>query len=471
MALRTGWYAYMTRPFRFTLLALFAAALLGPAAAAAAPNQLTTFEAPSELLDDSAREETLDEIQALGVSHVRALVYWSDFSARENSRRKPTFDIADHTAYPAENWGRLDRLVDSLQRRGMTAQLTLTGPVPKWATKRRKDKVSDPGAQLFGKWARAVATRYGDRIHMWSIWNEPNHPQFLGPQFKQGRPHTPKLYRKLYVAGERAIHRTAGNRSDKVLFGETAPVGTPNVVSPLAFLRGALCLNKDYKAKGSCKKLRIDGYAHHAYAPKEGPTYVSDDEDEVSIGSLGRLSEALDKAARAGRIARNRGIHLTEFGVQSKPDRFAVSLARQAEYLAMSEKIAYANPRVKSFSQYLMRDDGPQGKGVSRFSGFESGLRTYKGKKKPAYNGFMLPLVATQYGSSDVLWGRVRPATGPTQVLIERKVGKGKWKRLTALQTAGVYGFRTEHRSKQRYRAKWTRPDGATVTGPPIRAY
>jgi hypothetical protein len=198
---------------------------------------------------------------------------------------------------------------------------------------------------------------------------------------------------------------------------------------------------------------------------------VSDDEDEVSIGSLGRLSEALDKAARAGRIDRNRGIYLTEFGVQSKPDRFAVSLARQAEYLAMSEKIAYANPRVKAFSQYLMRDDGPQGKGLDRFSGFESGLRTYKGKKKPAYNGFMLPLVATRYGSSDVLWGRVRPATGPTQVVIERKVGKGKWKRLTALQTAGVYGLRTEHRSRQRYRAKWTRPDGRTVTGPPIRAY
>jgi hypothetical protein len=55
--------------------------------------------------------------------------------------------------------------------------------------------------------------------------------------------------------------------------------------------------------------------------------------------------------------------------------------------------------------------------------------------------------------------------------VIERKVGKAKWKRLTALQTAGVYGFRTKHRSKQRYRAKWTRPDGSTVTGPPIRAY
>jgi hypothetical protein len=463
----------MTRPFRITLLAMLAAALLAPAAASAAPNQVMVFEAPSELLDDGEREATLDEIQALGVSHVRALVYWRWTSARPSSKRKPKFDTADHMAYPPATWGPLDRLMDSIQRRKMTAQLTLTGEVPKWATKRKKDYVSDPGAKLFGKWARAVATRYGDRVDQWSIWNEPNHPQFLGPQFKNGKPHTPKLYRKLYVAGEKAIHGVAGNGRDKVLMGETAPVGTPNVVSPLEFLRGALCLDKDYKAKGSCKKLRVDGYAHHAYTPKQGPTYVSKDPDEVNIGSVGRLTEALDKAARAGRIAKGRGIYLTEFGIQSWPDKLGgVRPARQAEYIAMSEKIAYANPRVKAFSQYLLRDDQPRkGNRLERYSGFESGLRTSKGKKKPSYNAFMLPLVATRYGSSDVLWGRVRPATGPTQVTVEHKVGKGKWTRLTAVQTGGVYGFRTEHRSRHRYRAKWTRPDGRTVTGPPIRAY
>ena len=59
--------------------------------------------------------------------------------------------------------------------------------------------------------------------------------------------------------------------------------------------------------------------------------------------------------------------------------------------------MAYANPRVKLFSQYLMKDDKPRkGKtALERFSGFETGLRTYKGKRKPAYNGFMLPLAVT----------------------------------------------------------------------------
>jgi hypothetical protein len=457
---------------RLLLISLIAA-LIPAGVASASSKQVMTFEAPAELLLDGAREQTLDEIQGFGVSQVRALVYWKSFTARATRKTPPKFDTADPDAYPAGTWDVLDHLVDSIQRRNMTVQLTLTGPVPKWATKRHKDFVSDPSAKWFGRWARAVARRYGDRVNLWSIWNEPNHPEFLGPQYKDGTPHTPRLYRQLYAAGESAIHGTPGGSKDKVLFGETAPIGNENVVSPLAFLRGALCLNKSYKKSGGCKKLRIDGFAHHAYTRKGSPTFVSPDKDEVSIGTIGRLTAAIDKASKAGAFTGGRGVYLTEFGVQSKPDPLAgVSFERQAEYLAISERIAYANPRVQAFSQYLLLDDKPRkGPKIQRYSGFETGLRTSKGKKKPAYNGFIVPLAVKRYGSQDVVWGRVRPATGPTEVTIEHQIGKGKWKRLTALQTPGVYGFKAAHRSKQRYRVKWTRPDGMTITGPPIRAY
>jgi hypothetical protein len=457
---------------RRPLLALLALlALVVPASASASSKQVMTFEAPTQLLDDGAREATLDEIQAFGVSQVRALVYWRDFSARERSRKRPRFDRSDNAAYPAGTWDRLDRLVDSIQRREMTIQLTLTGPVPKWATKKKRGYVNDPSAKEFGKWAHAVATRYGDRVDLWSIWNEPNHPDFLGPQYRKGKPHTPRLYRKLYQAGESAIHGVDGG--DRVLFGETAPIGNQNVVSPLGFLRGAMCLNERYKKQPGCAKLRIDGYAHHAYTRKSGPTFVSEDSDEVSIGSLSRLVHALDAAARARAIAPNRPIYLTEFGIQSKPDPLAgVSFRRQAEYLAISERIAYANPRVTAFSQYLLFDDKPRkGPRLQRFSGFETGLRTSKGGKKAAYDGFILPLAVTQYGANDVLWGRVRPAAGATQVTIQTSVRGARWKRLTVIDTTGVYGFKTPHADRQRYRAKWKRPDGRTITGPPIRPY
>ena len=92
------------------ILILLVALLLPAAAASASSKQVMSFEAPSELLSDAAREPTLDQIQAFGVSQVRALVFWRQFAANSSSKSKPTFDTADPNAYPAGTWDVLDRL-------------------------------------------------------------------------------------------------------------------------------------------------------------------------------------------------------------------------------------------------------------------------------------------------------------------------------------------------------------------------
>ena len=97
-----------------------------------------------------------------------------------------------------------------------------------------------------------------------------------------------------------------------------------------------------------------------------------------------------------------------------------MSLAKQAAYLAISEHIAYVNPRVAAFSQYLISDDPPRSEGY-KYGGFESGLRSADGKTKPAYEGFRLPLAVEVYGADDVLWGLVRPQRAVSKVTIERK--------------------------------------------------
>ena len=456
-------------PFLVCLAALLAA----PAAASAAPDQVMTFEAPDELMSDAVRDPTLREIQSMGVTRVRALVYWRNFTAKPSSNKAPKFDLRDPDAYPADTWGLLDRLVEDTDRLGIELQLTLTGPGPEWATKKHHDGLTRPSAKQYGRWVTAVARRVGASVDLWSIWNEPNHPDFLRPQYKNGSPASPGIYRDLYVAGEKAIHGAPGGKRDKVLFGETAPVGNENLVEPLVFLRRSLCLSSSYKRDKSCRKLRMEGYAHHAYSRKGNPTFRSPDKNEVSIGSLDRLTKALDKAAKAGAIKKKRPIYLTEFGVQSFPDRLAgVPKKKQPELYAASEHIAYVNPRVKAFSQYLMRDDQPR-KGVpriERYGGFETGLRTSKGRKKPAYNGFILPLRVSKAGPSHVLWGRVRPATEPVDVTIQRTTGDG-WKRITTTRTGagGVFGLGVRAKDGARYRIRWTRGDGATLTGPPIR--
>jgi len=457
---------------RLTLLLVLL--LSWPAAtASASPRQIVTFEAPRELLSASSRDATLDQITSFGVTHIRQLVYWRDYAPDPDSKSKPAFDASDPNAYPADKWDNLDGLIAAAKAKNVQVTLTLTGPVPKWATKSKKDNLTDPDPKEFGAFATAIGRRYGADVSTWSIWNEPNQPQFLKPQYKSGKPASPKLYRKLYQAAYAGLRSTPANSDDTILIGETSPRGNQNVVHPLAFLRGTLCLDSKYRKSKSCGELEADGYAHHAYTTSAGPRFKPANTEDVTIGVLSRLTGALDKAAKAGALPKQLPVYLTEFGIQSTPDKVSgVSLAKQAAYMAISEHMAYVNPRVVAFSQYLLSDDPPRSEGY-KYGGFESGLRSADGKTKPAYEGFRLPLAVEVYGTSDVLWGLVRPQRAVSKVTIERKPKGASWRTLKTLDTTatGVYSVKTTHKSGQTYRVKWTAPDGKTYTGPAVQGY
>ena len=152
-----------------------------------------------------------------------------------------------------------------------------------------------------------------------------------------------------------------------------------------------------------------------------------------------------------------------------------VSLQRQSEYRAISERIAYDNPRVVAFSQYLLRDDLPKA-GVpllARYPGFETGLFTYKGKHKPAYDGFRLPLAVRRSGSKVSLWGLVRPAAGVTTASIEVRSGGGSFHPLTDREDrlARLLHQELGLRGRREWRLVWKAPDGTTFRGTPTRAY
>ena len=116
-----------------------------------------------------------------------------------------------------------------------------------------------------------------------------------------GSPYSPKLYRKLYRAAYAGLRSTPANARDTILIGETSPRGNANVVHPLAFLRGMLCLDSKYRKAKSCGELEADGYAHHAYTTRAGPRFVPANRDDVTIGVLPRLMSALDRRPRRAR--------------------------------------------------------------------------------------------------------------------------------------------------------------------------
>jgi hypothetical protein len=457
---------------RTFLAVLLLIALIAPPARASHTQGLT-FEAPRDLLDPSRRDDALAQLGSLGVRSLRVVLIWDRVAPQPDARTRPAFDATDPAAY---DWGQYAPLLDTAARRGWSVLLTVTGPVPRWATSGARDHVTRPKPDEFRQFVVAVARRFGGQVARWSIWNEPNHPEFLGPQFdSRHRPVSPRLYRSLFIAARRGL-RAAGYGSAPVLFGETAPRGTGKVVAPLAFLRGALCLDSHYRRVGHCGRLDAAGYAHHAYTTRAGPLFKPSQRDDVTIGVLGRLTTALDRAARAGAVTARLPIYLTEFGIQSVPDPYyGVSFARQNEYRAIAERIAYDNPRVAAFSQYLLTDDKPR-EGVpesERYSGFESGLITSSGERKPSYEGFRLPVAARRLHGKVSLWGLVRPATGPQTVVVEISDGGRGFHTLATVTTnaLGYWRLRTGDRKGRRWRVVWKAPDATVYTAPAVRAY
>lgn len=476
------------RPPRIALIGALIGALLGTAgvgSAAASHDQALFFEAPRDLVGVTAkaRAKALGQLQRLGVKALRVELVWRNVAPASHSARRPRFDATNPANY---NWGEYDPLLAEAQRLKWQVLLTVTAPAPKWATAAKKDFVTRPSSSEFKEFMTAVAKHYGGAVSLFAIWNEANHPAFLLPQFNsRGKPESPRIYRALFQAGYEGL-QAGGLAQPKVLMGETAPVGSDSIsrheakvnplhdVAPLAFLREALCLNSHYRKSGTCEELHPYGWAHHAYtvgSPYSKPKGA----DSVTIGVLSRLTSALDRAAGAHAIPAHLPVYLTEFGIQSYPNReLGVPQPKQAEYDAIAEQIAWSNPRVAAFSQYLLRDDKLGGKPGSSvhggFVGFQTGLEEYGGKPKPLYSSFPVPLVVSRRGHGYSLWGLVRPATGATEatVLVEPK-GSHRYRTLAKVRT-DAKGAWTLNSSLQgtRWRVSWRSPAGVAYAGTPI---
>jgi len=462
------------------MFAVTALAALGPAAqAGASQGQQTFFEAPALLLNPSTRPATLATLQRLGVTSLRVELSWHAVAPRANSTRRPAFDATDPAAY---NWSLYDPLIEAAHQRGWQILLTVTSPVPRWAeaSPRPRSLAYRPSAREFGRFMTAVGRHYGSEVSLFSIWNEPNHHEFLEPQFnRNGSPASPAVYRALYQAGYAGL-QASGIGSPKVLIGETAPEGetAPRVpvrgprhnMAPLAFLRTMLCLSPHYHRVGRCARLAASGWGLHPYRSGASPYFVPSNRETVTIGSLSRMTRALDAAARAGALTPHLPLYITEFGVMSRPNPYqGVPVSQQAEYQAMAEQIAWRNARVASFSQYLLKDDPMRRRSV----GFQTGLEYYSGRAKPALAAFPVPMTVTRHGSRYALWGLVRPAGAATTATVEvRRRGSSRFMPLAEVHTdARGYWSLGSTVAGGAWRVRWTSPAGVRYTGPPIRAY
>jgi hypothetical protein len=443
-------------------LAAFGAMLGLPSGALASKSQWSIFEDHAALVqsDIDRRVDTLKKIAALGPDTLRIEFRWSEIAPNPHAKSKPAINAADPAAYLGSlhgypGFGQYDDLVRRADAMGLRIVATITGDTPRWATAGGKGasfatanyKVK---AADYAQFAEAVARRYAGNfaglpaIRYFTIWNEPNHKQFLKPLSS-----APAIYRQLVASAVPAVRR-GGVKGAKVFVGETAPSGVAGKsIGPARFLQKWLCLNKRWKKikSGGCrvfKKVSADGYAHHPYGP---PGPVSSKRDTVSIGVISRLAKYLDTAAARGRLPRHLSIYDTEFGYQSNPpDRsVSTSLSRQAKLLNEKEEVHYRYGRLKSYSQYLMYDDRSP-------DSFQTGIRFHTGKPKPAYGAFQLPIVVHTRGRRGVyVWGRVRPGKGARYVQLQTG-GRNAGPRVRT-NSKGYFGVKRKRQGKYRFKA------------------
>ncbi|MGH2901241.1 MAG: hypothetical protein ACRDMZ_21370, partial [Solirubrobacteraceae bacterium] len=249
------------------------------------------------------------------------------------------------------------------------------------------------------------------KVDRFVIWNEPNHQGLLLPQWKaDGRtPASPAVYRAMVRAGYAAIKRARPSAS--VLIGNTSSTGGKRgagPVAPLEFLRELACVDAKLKPRttGDCAGYTMlpgDGWAHHPYSQNERPSRVSrptTEPGDLRIADLPRLATTLDRLVKAGRLApRNRSIYLTEFGYETKgiPGRPRVDERQQARWLTWAEYLADRVPTVRSFAQFLLRDQPPAPVRVSMsaarpFGEYSTGLLRVNGDEKIAGRSFLAGL-------------------------------------------------------------------------------
>jgi hypothetical protein len=356
------------------------AATAKPSPALAANGMMVGLYDPVQPL--VAPEKTFPMLVKLHVQIIRIGLDWGAYVAK----KKPAHPMDPED--PAYNWDIFDNVVLNAHEHKIEVLFTIYGS-PKWASGSAKLNRAPKKMLYLRQFAYAAAKRYSGSyerpdgkvlpaVRKWMAWNEPNNPVFLRPQWaKVGNKYIPvaaRNYAQMCSAIWAGIHAT--NLKETVACGATDPRGNNKArssrpsIAPLTFM---LAL-KRYGLRD------FDVYAHHPYynRPTETPTTMPRAKTVITLANIGQLTTLLS------RLWGPKKLWITEYGYQTKPPdpNFGVSWAKQAQYLTKAYSVARRNPRITLMLWFLLRDE-------SRLAGWQSGLLTASGKKKPAFNAFM----------------------------------------------------------------------------------
>jgi hypothetical protein len=394
-------------------IALVAVASLAVSAATAASKKPTVKKSSHLLVGINDEADTLygdpasafNTLRSLRTQVLRVNLYWGGTRwAVANSKPRDAMDPGD----PAYNWTLYDRLVRYAAQNNIQVVFSILF-TPSWANHNAGRTRAPSNFKDLQNFAYAAAERYSGyftptpaqqdpsnpttklplpKVSMWTAWNEPNNPIWLTPQYKRvgraWRVQSAFDYARICNAVYNGVHSVLISPEkgkvpgEQVACGVTGPKGNdapatsrPSV-DPLTFLVQAHRFGMKH----------FDVYAHHPYAAagNEPPSFVPRGKHKrrVQMGNIGLLLSTIS------RYYGPKHLWITEYGYETNPpDRtiMGTSWSKQATYLKQAYTMAARNPRIDMFLWFLVRDQ-PQ------IGGWQSGLETVSGQKKPAWSIF-----------------------------------------------------------------------------------
>jgi hypothetical protein len=379
-----------------------------------------------------------DRIRNSGAEIMRVTAYWHIIAPQTEPETWTPTDPYD----PNYNWTSIDREVVLAHNAGLEPMVQVYN-APRWAQgcDSGPDSPCDPDPVAMGQFAKALATRYSGlepglpRVRYWEPQNEPNLSFFFNPQFRNGKPVSPEIYRALlnrFAANVKSVHA-----DNIVVTAGFAPLERPGAsIGPLEFVRRLLCMRGRAKPRpipGCNAKATFDVLATNPYTTG-GPTHKAAGADDVSLGDLPEMRRLLRAAEAAGRIKSDLDpvpFWVTEFGWDTRPpDPGGLPPKIHARWTAEAMYRAWL-AGVSAFFWYQIRDDDREGRPHNET--VQSGLylrgRTPAGDRpKLALKAFRFPFVAFGSKRGVRVWGRTRDSE-PARVAIEARNGGG-WRRI-----------------------------------------
>jgi hypothetical protein len=389
------------------LLSAAALALLAPGGAQASSRIQYGIQDDAWLIygpESPARR--IQILQQLGVDTVRMTLHWDTIAKSQPADPRNPAD-------PAYDWSLYDPILQRLRAAKISLLLSLYG-TPSWANGGEKpNRVPDSGAS-FADFAFAAAKKYS-WVRRWTVWNEPNLQLFL-------RPNAPSVYVSRLLNPAYAALKEA-NRSNLVAGGVTSPRKTPSGVSPITWIRGM------HKAHA-----RLDAYGQNPYPTRPRETPFAGGCWHCAEFTMATLPKLITEVRK--NFGSSTRIWLTEYGYNSKPPSkwLGVPNALQARFVGQAGLRTYLARNVDVLIHFLVRDEPNARK-------WTSGMLTSRGKIKPSFAGFALPLAqVSRRGNRVTIWGQVRPRTGKQQYQLQQFVNR-RWRAIGGTRATNSRGF------------------------------